>query len=117
MFLLKMKLNRLKSIVNQAIRTSTGDGKKYYQDPFYHYSPEFEIVVNLITGKIIPDREDDDVERYYKLISEWFHEVIKKEGIPLDVIEDAIIKISPEQKQCIIKARGRIFQSSYRYKK
>ncbi|MFX1274060.1 MAG: hypothetical protein ACFFBP_20110 [Promethearchaeota archaeon] len=112
-----MKLNRLKSIVNEALRTSTGDGEKYYQDPFYHYSPEFPIFVDLITGQITPDRDGDDVEKYYTVISEWFHEVIKKEGIPIEVIDDAVIHITPEHKQCIIKAKDRTFISTYKYEK
>ncbi len=43
-----MKLNRLKSVVNQAIRSSGGVKGEYMIDPFYHYTPEIEIEVNLI---------------------------------------------------------------------
>jgi len=111
-----MKLNRLKSIAYNAIRTSTGDEKGYMLDPFEHYTPEFEIEVDLITGKIRPDREGDDVERYYTAISKWFHEVLPKEGIPLDVIGKAVIKLSPKEKRCIIQAQGKEFVSSIQYK-
>lgn len=86
-------------------------------DPFEHYTPEFEIEVDLITGKLTPDMEGDDVERYYTAISKWFREVLRKEGIPIEVIDKAIIKLSPKEKICIIQAQGREFTSFIRYKK
>ena len=110
-----IKLNRLKSIVNQALRSSAGNGIKYFQDPFYHYSPEFEIKIDLLTGILIPDMEGDDVEKYYKVISNWFHEVLPKEGIPLGVIEKAVIKLTPEGKECIIIAENREFRAFVKY--
>ncbi|MFX1395128.1 MAG: hypothetical protein ACFFAH_16370 [Promethearchaeota archaeon] len=112
-----MKLNRLRSVVNQCVRSSAGRDGKYLQDPFYHYTPEIQIEVDLITGNLIPDMEGDDVENYYKGISEWFHNVLRKEGIPLDVIDKAIIKISPKEKECIIQAQGRVFKASVSFKK
>ena len=112
-----MKLNRLKSVVNQAIRSSGGYKGKYMIDPFYHYTPEIEIEVDLITGKLTPDMEGDDVEKYYAGIVDWFHEVLPKEGIPLDVIDEAFIKITPEGKTCVIRAQGREFKSFIRYKR
>ena len=111
-----MKLNRLKSIAYNAIRTSIGDNKGYMLDPFEYYTPEFEIEVDLITGKITPNLEGDDVERYYTAIFEWFHEVLPKEGIPIEIIDEAIIKLSPKEKRCVIKAKGREFTASIRYK-
>ena len=112
-----MKLSKLKSVVYNAIRTSTGDEEGYMRDPFEHYTPELEIEVDLITGKLTPDMEADDVERYYTAISKWFHEVLPKEGIPIEAIDKAIIKLSPEGKKCIIQAKGREFSSFIRYKK
>lgn len=112
-----MKLNRLKSIAYNAIRTSTGDEKGYMLDPFEHYTPEFEIEIDLLSGKFTPDMEGDDVERYYISIHKWFHEVLPKEGIPLDVIDKAILKISPNGKKCIIHAQGREFKASVSFKK
>jgi len=112
-----MKLKKLKSVAYNAIRTSTGDDKGYMLDPFEHYSPEFDIEVDLITGKLTPDMEGDDVERYYTAISKWFHEVLPKEGIPIEVIDRAIIKLSPKEKRCIIQAQGREFTSFIGYKK
>lgn len=100
-----------------AIRTSVGDDKGYMLDPFEHYTPEFEIEVDLITGKITPNMEGDDVERYYTAISKWFHEVLPKERIPLEVIDKAIIKLTPKEKKCIILAQEREFTSFIRYKK
>ena len=111
-----MKLNRLKSIVNQVIRESSGDDKGYMVDPFYHYTPEKEIVIDLISGTFTPDMQGDDVERYYKSIINWFHEVLPKEGIPLEVIETAVLKISSKGKECIIEAQGRKFTSSETFK-
>ena len=110
-----MKLNRLKSIAYNAIRTSTGDEKGYMLDPFEHYTPEFEIEIDLLTGKLIPDMEGDDVERYYMSIHKWFHEVLPKEGIPLDIIEKAVIQLSPKEKKCIILAQGKEFSASISY--
>jgi hypothetical protein len=53
--------------MNQVIRTSAGDVDSIYMiDPFYHYTPEEEFTIDLLTGKIIPEREGIDIERYYK---------------------------------------------------
>ena len=65
-----MKLNRLKSVVNQVIRESSGDSQGYMVDPFYHYTPENEIIIDLKKGTFTPDLEGDDVERYYKSINQ-----------------------------------------------
>lgn len=111
-----MKLNRLKSIVNQVIRSSTGSIKAgYLIDPFYHHKPEYEITVNLISKTITPDLEGDDVQKYYNTICDWFHEVLPKEGILIDIIDEAIIKISPKEKRCIIKAQDRKFEAFIKY--
>ena len=110
-----MKLNRLKSIVNQILRESSGDEKGYMVDPFYHYTPENEIVIDLISGNLIPDLEGDDVERYYRSLINWFHEVLPKEGIPIDVLDNAILKINSEGKECIIEAQGRKFTASLKF--
>ena len=75
-----MKLNRLKSVVNQVIRESSGNSQGYLVDPFYHIKPEYEIIIDLKNGTITPDSEGDDVDRYYKSIIKWFHEVLPKEG-------------------------------------
>ncbi len=112
-----MKLSRLKSVASNAIRTSRGDIKGYMLDPFEHYTPEFEIEVDLITGKLTPDMEGDDIERYYSAISKWFREVLPKEGIPLEIIDKAIITLTPKGKKCIIKAQGREFTAYVPYKK
>ena len=98
-----MKLSKLKSVAYNAIRTSVGDEKGYMLDPFEHYTPEFEIEVDLITGKLTPDMEGDNVERYYTAISQWFREVLPREGIPIEVIDKAVIKLSLEEKRCIIQ--------------
>ena len=110
-----MKLNRLKSIVNQVIRESSGDENGYMIDPFYHYTPELELTIDLILGKFTPDMEGDDVERYYKSIVNWFHDVLPKEGISIDVIDNAVLKITPKGKECIIEAQGRKFTSSLKF--
>jgi len=89
----------------------------YLQDPFIMFSPEVEYDVDLIAGKITPNCEGDDVENYYMKIAAWFHEFLPKEGIPLDIIDKAIIKITPETKKCIIQAQGREFTAEYMFKK
>ena len=78
-----MKLSRLKSIVNQVLRESSSDSQGYMIDPFFHYTPEIEIFIDLKRGTINPDMKGDDVERYYKSIIYWFHQVLPKEKIPI----------------------------------
>jgi len=106
-----MKLNRLKSIVNQVLRESSGGPQGYMLDPFYFHTPKFEIVIDLKTGTFNPDMEGDDVEQYYKSIINWFHAVLIKEGIPIEVIDQAILKINTQGKHCIITAQGSEFKS------
>ena len=110
-----MKLNNLKSVAYNALRSSSLSSERYMHDPFYYATPNREYVIDLIAGTITPDTEGDDVEAYYKGISRWFHEVLPKEGIPIDVIESAIIIINPKGKQCIIQAQGREFKSEVKY--
>jgi len=114
-----VKLNKLKSIANNAVRSSIWNPKSIGMDPFEHIRPRGIYVVDLIRGTITLHTADDkeklvsadDVEKYYKTMAEWFHQVLKKEGIPLDIIEQAIINITPEYKQCVIEANGKIFKS------
>ncbi len=79
--------------------------------PFEHVRPKETIVIDLVRGILLPDREGDDVEKYYKAISRWFHEVLEKERIPMAVIETAILTITPDLRKCEIKAQGRIFSA------
>ncbi|NGX49944.1 MAG: hypothetical protein K940chlam5_01553 [Candidatus Anoxychlamydiales bacterium] len=102
-----MKLNRLKSIVNDALRTSAATEDGYRLDPFEHYTPEEEIIIDLINGTFSSERDDDDVEKYYRAISKWFLDVLPKEGLSLDVIDKATLIISPKGKKCIVEADGR----------
>ena len=106
-----MKLGRLQSVANNATR-GTIWSHGLASDPFNYHNPPFEIVVDLVKGTLTPDMEGDSVEQYYTAISEWFHDVLKKEGIPLDVIESATIVITPGGgKTCVIVAQGRTFES------
>ncbi|MHA2050014.1 MAG: hypothetical protein ACW986_10390 [Promethearchaeota archaeon] len=84
-------------------------------DPFDQFTPRDEYTIDLLTGKIIPDMEGDDVERYYEQLSDWFLKVLPKEGISINLINKAILKISPEGKFCIIEAGGRKFTSKHLY--
>ncbi len=111
-----MKLNRLKSIVNQILRESSASEQGYMIDPFYHYTPEFEIIIDLKTGSFNPELKGDDVERYYKSLIDWFHKVLVKEKIPNEIIEKAILTVSPSGKECIVEARGRRFYSTLKFK-
>ncbi|MFX1567545.1 MAG: hypothetical protein ACFFCV_04165 [Promethearchaeota archaeon] len=97
------------------IRESSGDSQGYLVDPFYHYTPESEIIIDLKEGTFTPDLEGDDVERYYKSIIDWFHEVLPKEGISLEVIDKAVLTINPQGKECIIEAQGRKFRSYLKF--
>ena len=104
-----MKLNRLKSIVNDVIRTSVATEDGYSLDPFEHYTPEEEIIVDLIQGTFSPEREGDDVEKYYGAISKWFLDVLPKEGLSIDIIDKATLIISPKGKKCIVEVGGKQF--------
>ncbi len=110
-----MKLNRLKSIVNDILRTSAATEDGYRLDPFEHYTPDEEIIVDLIHGTFSPEREGDDVEKYYGAISKWFLDVLPKEGISLEVIDKATLTISPRGKKCIVEADGRQFTAEFLY--
>jgi len=112
-----MKLNRLKSIVNDVIRTSISrPNGQYLIDPFEHYTPELEINIDLKNKTITPDLDGDAVETYYSSISDWFHEVLLKEGIPIEIINKATLNISPKGKECAIVTNRKIFRSSLKYK-
>jgi len=107
-----MKLNRLKSIVNEAIRTSISRPNGHYLiDPFEHYTPEIEIKIDLKNKSFLPKLDGEAVETYYSAIIDWFHEVLPKEGIPIDTIDCAVLKINPSGKECIIKAKEKEFRS------
>lgn len=107
-----MKLSRLKSIANSALQISGGSPGAYHEEPFSHIRPKHEITVDLVTGDLEPPMEGDSVDEYFKKVSKWFHDVLKKENIPIEIIEKAIIKITPEYKQCIIHAKGSEYKSN-----
>ncbi|MFX0074002.1 MAG: hypothetical protein ACFE96_01060 [Candidatus Hermodarchaeota archaeon] len=111
-----MKLNKLKSVVKQVLRETSRGAQGYMIDPFYHYTPDNEIVVNLKEGTFSPDLGGDDVEKYYKSIIDWFHQVLPKEGIPLEKIDEAVLRITPTGKECLIKSQGRTFRSYLKFK-
>jgi hypothetical protein len=108
-----MKLSRLNSIANNAVRDSIWSHEPRGFDPLSFHSPAETMVIDLVSGTIKPDRAGDSVHQYYKTMSRWFHDVLKKEGIPIEVIESATITISPgEKKRCVIVAQGRTFKST-----
>ena len=110
-----MKLNRLKSVANQLLRESSSDSQGYMVDPFYHYTPENEIIIDLKRGTFAPDPGGDDIERYYRSIINWFHTVLLKEGIPIEVIDQAVLKLNSQGKKCVIEAQGRKFTSFLKF--
>ena len=113
----KIKLRKLKSVAYNALRQSIAWKGKYRIDPFEHYTPEEEIKLDLISGKFTPERDSDDVEEeYYSQIYEWFHDVLPREGITLDVIDKAVLIINPEGKKCIIISQGREFRAELKFK-
>ena len=113
---MNIKLKKLKSVAHNALRQSIAWKGKYRIDPFEHYTPEEEITLDLISGGFSSKRDGDDVEEYYSQIYEWFHDVLPKEGIPLDVIDEAILKINSEGKECIIVSQGREFRAELKFK-
>jgi hypothetical protein len=106
-----MKLRRLKSIANNAVRDSIWTPETVGIAPFSIIRPKETTIVDLINGTLTPDQQGDDVEKFYKSMSRWFHHVLRKEGIPLNIIESAKIIISPSGKECIIRANGKTFKS------
>lgn len=110
-----IKLKRLKSVAYNALRGSIAWKGGYRIDPFEHYTPEEEIIIDLVTGEFTPERDGDDVEKYYSKVYEWFHDVLPKEGITIDVIDKAIITISSEGKICTIIAQGREFKARVKF--
>ncbi|MGY5877250.1 MAG: hypothetical protein RTU30_15970 [Candidatus Thorarchaeota archaeon] len=75
-------------------------------------------MVDLVKGTVTPDMEGDSVEEYYTTMSRWFHDVLEKEGIPIEVIESATITITPTGgKTCVIIAQGRTFESYSKQRK
>ncbi len=114
--IVNIKLKKLKSVAFNALRQSIAWKGKYRIDPFEHYTPEEEIILDLITGEFSPERDGDDVEEYYSQIYEWFHDVLPREGITLDVIDKAILKVNSEGKMCIIVSQGREFRAELRFK-
>ena len=111
-----IKLKKLKSVANNALRESLAWKGEYLIDPFGHYTPEEEIIIDLITGRFTPERDGDSVEEYYTKIHEWFLDVLPREGITIEIIDRAILKISPAGKECIIVAQGREFRTKISFK-
>jgi hypothetical protein len=108
-----MKLNRLKSIANNAVRDSIWSHEPYGFDPVKFHKPTEIIVVDLIRGSLKPDRGGNSVEQFYTTMSRWFHDALNKEGIPIEIIESATITIDPDKgKKCVIIAQGRTFEST-----
>jgi hypothetical protein len=104
-----MKLIRLRSIANNALRDSIWTPETIGEYPFEHVRPNQTIVIDLLHGKFTPDMEGDDIEKYYKAMSKWFDGALEKEGIPITVIESATITLTPEYRKCEIKAQGKTF--------
>ncbi|MBI2576989.1 hypothetical protein HYV84_07275 [Candidatus Woesearchaeota archaeon] len=101
-----MKLSKLRGIANNAVQPGA------WSFPFSSVKPPYAIEVNLVTGRITPEPQGDDVEAHYKKVIAWFHESLKREGIPLSVIEKAVIHLRRETSPaCTIIARGKTFSS------
>ena len=109
-----MKLKRLNYIAHQALRDTIRTSQKHLIDPFHHYTPEIEIIIDLKTGTYKPEL-DDDVKNYYNFIIKWFHGALSKESIPTEIITKATLTINQKGKECIIEAQGRKFRSSYEF--
>ena len=109
---IEMKLNKLKSVAHNALRDSIWTPAPVGLEPFSMIRPKKKIVIDLINRKLDPDMQGDDVEKYYMHMADWFEQVLKKEDIPLEVIESAKIIITPEGKTCEIVAQGRTFTAS-----
>ena len=110
-----MKLNKLKSVAHNALRDSIWTPVPVGYEPFSIIRPKEKIIIDLLNRKLDPDMGGDDVEKYYMHMADWFHDVLKKENIPLDVIESAKITVTSEGKICEIIAQGRTFTASSQF--
>ena len=52
----------------------------------------------------------------YEQIHDWFLEVLPKDGIPVGIIDKAILKITPEGKECIIVVQDKEFKEILKFK-
>ncbi len=111
-----IKLRKLKSVANNALRESLAQKGEYLIDQFGHFTPEEDIIIDLIRGRFTPEGGGDSVEEYYTKIHEQFLDVLPREGITIEIIDRAILKISPAGKKCIIVAQDRVFRVKIRFK-
>ncbi len=102
-----MKLNKLNAIAHNALHL----GEAFNPLTMLHITLPCEIQIDLLTGKFTPElNEDDSLRKHYEGVINWFHQEVQKEGIPIDVIEEAkIIIYKNTDYKCIIKAGGRMF--------
>ena len=106
-----MKLIRLRSIAYNALRNTIWTPEPVGFGPFERIRPRETIIVDLLRGRLTPAMTGDDVERFYKAMTKWFHQALEKERIPLEIIESAELIISPNGRKCIIIADGRTFEA------
>lgn len=108
-----MQLKRLKGIANDALRQFMLTPARMTNPLFQFGKINENITVDLLTGKIDPPRKGDDVEDYYRNLSSWFKDALLKEGIPIAIIDKAVIVITTDGAQiCTITANGKMFESS-----
>ena len=101
-----MKLKELQGIANNLVEIED------WHNPINAMTIQQHIEVNLISRKIIPDREGDDVENFYIRVCEWFREELERKDIPIEIIDKATITIRPKERpDCEITAQGRIFRN------
>jgi len=101
------KIRKLKGIANNAIEID-------WRDPLKSgLLIPYEIEANLLTRKIKPDPKGDDIEKHFNIVFKWFEEVLEKENIPKEIIDEAKIIAKPGAKQkCIIKTKGKTYSSN-----
>ena len=104
-----MKLKELQGIANNLVEIED------WHNPINAMTIHQHIEVDLISRKIIPDREGDDVEKFYMKVCEWFREELERKNIPINIIDRATIKIMPKERpECEITVQERIFRNKKR---
>ncbi len=64
-----MKLLKLKSFAYNALRETIWTPVTLGTYPFEHVLPKKSIAIDLVGGILLPGREGDDVEIYYKAMA------------------------------------------------
>lgn len=84
--------------------------RDYWNPLLNGYFPIFidkKITLNLLTGKVIPSRDDDSIEKFLKEKTKWFKEFVKKRDGNLKDFDKAVIELFGKKEKVIIIYKGK----------